>query len=197
MVAFFCVCVITCWRYTVWWWWRLTHSLVMYPPGGRGCYRMPWESPSVSTCSKQSDSPHLRWLNTLINYYNVESAFFLKGLNYVSLSVRLMLCCLCPAGLHLTTDGPLCLRRFLRIYYTLLNKCMSRRQDVFFFICYSDVYCLCCCVSRLRYPWPFSPQSGESIMVEVAAGPSDSATHEKVSLFTNSTTPLSSQGKWL
>lgn len=35
----------------------------------------------------------------------------------------------------------------------------------------------------------FSSQSGESIMVEVAAGPSDSSTHEKVSLFPYSTTP--------
>ena len=33
------------------------------------------------------------------------------------------------------------------------------------------------------HSWPFTPQSGESIMVEVAAGPSDSSTHEKVSLF--------------
>lgn len=40
---------------------------------------------------------------------------------------------------------------------------------------------VCVCVS------PF--QSGESIMVEVAAGPSDSATHEKVSLLTTTSTP--------
>lgn len=39
----------------------------------------------------------------------------------------------------------------------------------------------------------FPPQSGESIMVEVAAGPSDSSTHEKVSLSSNSTTPISSE----
>lgn len=40
----------------------------------------------------------------------------------------------------------------------------------------------------------FSPQSGESIMVEVAAGPSDSSTHEKVSLFLNSSTPFGGVG---
>lgn len=36
----------------------------------------------------------------------------------------------------------------------------------------------------------FSLQSGESIMVEVAAGPSDSSTHEKVSWLLDSTSSL-------
>ncbi|TKS79596.1 Signal peptide peptidase-like 2B [Collichthys lucidus] len=40
---------------------------------------------------------------------------------------------------------------------------------------------------------PYLTNSGESIMVEVAAGPSDSSTHEKVSSFSNSTTPISSE----
>lgn len=43
----------------------LADYYVMSPPGGRGCYRTPWGLPSVSTCSKQSDYPHLRWAGTL------------------------------------------------------------------------------------------------------------------------------------
>lgn len=68
-VQFFTLCglMLTCCSRAGWRWCGLTHSLVMCPPGGRGCYRTPWGSPSVSTCSKQSDSPHLRWVCTFMN----------------------------------------------------------------------------------------------------------------------------------
>lgn len=78
---------------------------------------------------------------------------------------------LSPAGVHFTAVGSVCLRCFLRIYYTLLYKgkmSLSCREVRGSFRFGSD-------------PPPFfCSQSGESIMVEVAAGPSDSATHEKV-----------------
>lgn len=38
----------------------LTQPASLCPPGGRGCCRTPWESPSVCTCSKQSACPRLR-----------------------------------------------------------------------------------------------------------------------------------------
>lgn len=69
-----------------------------------------------------------------------------------------MLCCLCPAGLHLTTDGPLCLRRFLRIYYTLLNKCMSRLS---FHMLFRGLLSLLLCVTLALPMAFFSTEWGE------------------------------------
>lgn len=60
------------------------------------------------------------------------------------------------------------------------------------FSLFMSLLSLLLCV-MLTSPVAFSPQSGESIMVEVAAGPSDSATHEKVSSVSISSTPLSSE----
>lgn len=75
------------------------------------------------------------------------------------------------AGVHLVAERPLRLRRFLRVHHPLLDKRAWLAGQV------------CSLVAAFH---PLTPvcllQSGESIMVEVAAGPSDSATHEKVSL---------------
>lgn len=109
-----------------------------------------------------------------------EKCFFLSGLQLCVSCTLMHFLSPPPPGVHLTTDGPFRLRRFLRIYYTLPDKCTSTP-------CNSPV--LVAVRVTLTITAAFSPQSGESIMVEVAAGPSDSATHEKVSLFTKSAPP--------
>lgn len=72
--------------------------------------------------------------------------------------------------MHLVAERPLRLRRFLRIHHSLLNKSTSRGFAGQVSALPTLTLTLVCLL-----------QSGESIMVEVAAGPSDSATHEKVS----------------
>lgn len=90
-------------------------------------------------------------------------------------------------GVHLIAERPLHLRRFLRIHHALLNKrtshpfCRNKRGACrlrrLVLLVNTNAVCLL--------------QSGESIMVEVAAGPSDSATHEKVSSVTPFASPVS------
>lgn len=194
MVAFFCLCacVITCRRCIIWWWCGLTHGLVMYPPGGRGCYRTPWGSPSVSTCSRQSGSPHLRWVDTLINmkcFFKVLIVFYWIINVWLThrVSFKLTWC------IFMSLQACTLLLSVLFVYdvfFVFITPFFTKvRQDCFhsrLFRCLLSQYL---CVA-LTLPTVFSPQSGESIMVEVAAGPSDSSIHEKVSLFSNSTSPL-------
>lgn len=73
------------------------------------------------------------------------------------------------AGVHLTAERPLRLRRFLRVHHSLLNERRSRPSSFVRRVPQVNIYVVCLV------------QSGESIMVEVAAGPSDSTTREKVS----------------
>lgn len=85
------------------------------------------------------------------------------------------------AGVHPAAERPLHLRRFLRLHHSLPNKrewAAVCRAGVCSFGALTLTLTLVCLL-----------QSGESIMVEVAAGPSDSATHEKVSLLTAFTSP--------
>lgn len=78
------------------------------------------------------------------------------------------------AGLHFTPDGALRLRRLFRVHHAVLHKGSFTDATSL-----SALSCRSCHAERTT----FSAQSGESIMVEVAAGPSDSATHEKVKVF--------------
>lgn len=79
------------------------------------------------------------------------------------------------AGVHLAAERPLRLRRLLCVYHSLLNKRTWRP--------FADAgqRAAVSVVSHVNTNMFCLVQSGESIMVEVAAGPSDSAPHEKVS----------------
>lgn len=90
------------------------------------------------------------------------------------------------AGVHLVAERPLCLRRVLRVHHALLDKRRWWQRLVVWASAPGFPITLLCLL-----------QSGESIMVEVAAGPSDSATHEKVSLNHACTSFLSSATGWM
>lgn len=98
----------------------VTHRLVLSPPGGRGCYRTPWELPSASTCWKPSDYPRSRWSSPLTICHDLAWS---SPQPEALLSHALCLCV--SAGLHLTADGPVRLWRFLCIHHALLNKSAS------------------------------------------------------------------------
>lgn len=113
---------------------------------------MPWGSPSVSTCSKQSGCPHLRW------QIWTTTRFFERFLTVFDCSNKtLIINCfllLPDAGLHFTNDRPVRLWCFLRIYYTFLHKGMSGcHTRLFSLVVVCCVLCFCFLLLTFSPEW--------------------------------------------